>query len=111
MARGATGCPASIPALAAPGARPRAAPAVGPLLAYLAAVLAPVLALQRARLCRRGSDLRPLAVLEDDLVAAGKNLERPRHLAAMVELARVGLAEDLEVRRVDEVRHLEAVHA
>src|SRR5438093_1136090 len=47
----------------------------------LASMAAPVLQ-REAPLLRFGAEyLAPLAVLEDDLVSAGKNLERPLHLA------------------------------
>src|SRR5262249_4272589 len=80
-------------------------------LPNFAAVLPPVLALEVARLRRRRRDLAPFAILEHDLVAAGENLEGLLHLSAVVELRRARLAEDLEVRRIDEVRHLESIHA
>src|SRR5262245_51151248 len=78
-------------------------------LARLAAVAAPVLALEALLLRDRAVDLRPLAVLEDDLVAAGKDLEWPVHLAQVVELHRSRLAEGFKIGRVDEVAHGDAV--
>src|SRR5262249_10822006 len=90
--------------------RLRAPALVGRDLAHLAAVVATVLLRDRLLLRGRREDLGPLPVLEHDLVAALEDLERLLDLPAVVELRRVGLSEDLEVRRVDEVRHQEAVH-
>src|SRR5262249_59737266 len=80
------------------------------VLALLAAMPATVLAPERAALRLRSVGLAPLPAAEDDLVAIGENLERSLHLAQVVEAGGVGLPEDLEVGRVDEVGHGDAVH-
>src|SRR5690349_12375808 len=78
--------------------------------ALLAAMSAAVFLREALFLRRRPEDLAPLSVLEDDLVAAREYLERPVDLVQLIEFHRAGLVERLEIRRVDEVGHRDAVH-
>src|SRR5439155_6270195 len=57
-----------------------------------------------------GSLLAPLSVLENDLVASGKNLKWSGDLIKLVELYGAGFAKDLEVRWVYKVTHRYTVH-
>src|SRR5712691_11860533 len=75
----------------------------------LAPVAVAVFARKALLLRRRAEDLAPLAVLLDDLVAAGEDLERLVDLLEMVELHRARLVEGFEIGGVDEVSHRNAV--
>src|SRR6266436_8213102 len=69
-------------------------------------VMAAPVFLRKAFLLRRGTEnLGPFAVLEDDLIPAGENLERLADLLQTVERYGPALVEDFEVRRVHEIRH------
>src|SRR6266581_7012952 len=84
---------------------PHGGAAQPPRRALLAAVTAAVLAREASSLGDRAEDLAPLAVLEDDLVAASVDLERSAHLLESVKLHRPRLVEVLEVGGVHEVAH------
>src|SRR5204863_3128692 len=77
--------------------------------ALFAAVAAPVLAAEALFLRNRCEDLAPLSVLEDDLIAAGKDLKRLADLLHLIEAHRTSLVKNLEIGRIDEVRHRNSV--
>src|SRR5439155_22596599 len=79
--------------------------------ALLAAVAAAILAREAPPLRGGAEDLAPAAVLEDDLVAAGEDLERPPDLFQPVELHRPRLVEVLEVGGIHEIGHRVAFDA
>src|SRR6266849_3792067 len=79
------------------------------LHALFAPMAAPIFAAKTLFLRSRGEDLAPLSVLEDDLVAAGKDLKRLVDLLQLIEPHRAGLVKDFEVGRIDKVRHWNAV--
>lgn len=80
-----------------------------PLLPYFTAVIAAILKRKALLLLFRAMELAPLAVSENDLIATGKNLEWPFDLVHLIEVHRPGFVEVFEVRRVNEVTHLNAI--
>src|SRR5437879_9511557 len=75
----------------------------------LAAVAAAVLFSEGLLLRIGAKDLAPLPILEDDLISTRKDLERCGHLIHLVELYRVRLAKNLEIRWVHEVAQRNSV--
>src|SRR5579862_537622 len=76
----------------------------------LAPVVPPVLAGKSFLLCFRAENLAPLSIIQDELIAALKNLKGLRYLIHLIELHRARLAEIFEVRWIHEVAHRNAVH-
>ena len=78
--------------------------------AYLAPVTATVFLRKLLLFCRRGENLGPFPVFEDDLIATGKELKWLVHLVEMVELYRTGFMKDFEIRWIHKVAHRDVVN-
>src|SRR5437867_7107712 len=100
---------ASGPALL-PGNLPGSCTSQPPRRALRAPVAAAIFMGEASLLDGGAEHLAPLAALEDDLIAAGEDLERLPDLLETIERHRPRLVERLEVGRVDEVGHRDAVH-
>ena len=77
--------------------------------ALLASMASTVLFGEAFSLRRRADELYPLPALEDTLIAASEEMERPLDLVQMVELDRTGFVKSLEIRGIDKVGHRDAV--
>src|SRR5690348_14122145 len=78
--------------------------------AHFAAVSAAVFTREPSCFRLRAEDLRPLPVLENDLVAARQDLERLFHPVHVIEARRSAFAEAFEEGRIHEVAHGNSVH-